>query len=82
MSVVDKLRARCRSRSLGHSKFLRRVDFSNARSLPCKMKETLDLPVFSQIGKTIKNLQCIPYTIINTSALECIDLLMDWETFN
>ena len=72
---LNKLRARWRSGPLG------RPDFLGAHILPCNKKKT-DLQVFSLIGKTIKKLQCIPNTAMNTSVLECFDLLMDWETIN
>ena len=36
-------------------------------------EKTLDLQVFSWIGKTIKKLQWIPNTIMNTSVLEYFD---------
>ena len=38
-----------------------------------KRKKTLNLQVFSWIGKTIKKLQWIPNTIINTNVLEYFD---------
>ena len=45
-------------------------DFSGAHILPYKKEETtLDLQVFSQIGKTMKKLKWILSTIMNTSVL-------------
>ena len=45
-------------------------DFSGAHVLPGKKKNHLNLKVFSWIGKTIKKLQWIINTIMNTSVLE------------
>ena len=45
------------------------ADFSAAHILPCK-KEATDLKVLRQISKTIRKLQWIPNTIINTNVLE------------
>ena len=51
---------------IGRAKPLRRARFARTFCL-VKNKTTLDLQVFSRIGKTIKNLQRIPNTIMNAS---------------
>ena len=59
-----------------------------------KKKNLFDLQISSQIDKTIKRLEWIPNSIVNSSALvmfwclhiwlcqNWLNLLMDWETFN
>ena len=58
----------------GREKFwalLGALDFLGAHILLCKKeKKTLVLQIFSQIGKTMKKLQWIPNTIVNTSVFE------------
>ena len=47
------------------------LDFLGAHVLLCKKeKKTLVLQIFCQIGKTVKKLQWIPNTIVNTSVFE------------
>ena len=61
----DKLRARCRSGALGRAKPLGRAQFFGAHTA----LKTLDLQVFSRIGKTMKKLKWILNTTRNTSLL-------------
>ena len=57
------------------------LNLSGTHIFPCKKKKTLNLQVFSWIGKTIKKLQWIPNTIINTSVLEYFDNVYIFDGF-
>ena len=49
-------------------------DFSGVHILPCKKKKNIRSTSFQvKKGKTIKKLQLIPNTIMNTNVLECFD---------
>ena len=61
----DKLRSRCRSGALGRAKPLGCAQFFGAHTA----LKTLDLQVFSGIGKTMKKLKWILNTTRNTSLL-------------
>ena len=62
------------------------VPDANTFCLAKKKKKTLEIHLFSRIGKPMKKLQLISNTTMNTSYLNILImftyLLMDWETFN
>ena len=76
ISSLEKLRARCRS---GEQNLWDVPDFSGAHILSCKKeKKSLDLQIYSRISQTIKQLQWIQNTIVNTSVLVIFWCLLRW----